>query len=82
MSASKFHETGVHFANGYRSEALANILDSVMQHQAAFSLPDDLGRQGLLQILTPTQEETVLASARVSEALIRIRPALDVAAAA
>jgi hypothetical protein len=54
MSASTFHSAGVHFHNGYQSESLAHVLESVMQHQTAFSLPADLGRQGLLQIPTPT----------------------------
>jgi len=71
MSASTFHSAGVHFDNGYQSEGLARILESVMQHQTAFSLPADLGRQGLLQIPTPTQEESVVAAASVSEALDR-----------
>jgi hypothetical protein len=69
MSASKFHETGIHFDNGYQSEGLAHILESVMQHQTAFSLPADLGRQGLLQITTPTEDESSAAAASVSEAL-------------
>ena len=72
MSASTFHSAGVHFHNGYQSEGLAHILESVMQHQTAFSLPADLGRQGLLQIPTPTQEESVAAAASVSEALDRV----------
>ncbi len=69
MSASKFHGTGVHFDNGYQSDGLARILEAVMQHQTAFSLPANLGRQGLLQIPTPTQEEIVGAAASVNEAL-------------
>ena len=72
MSASTFHSAGVHFHNGYQLEGLAHILESVMQHQTAFSLPADLGRQGLLQIPTPTQEESVVAAASVSEALDRV----------
>jgi hypothetical protein len=68
MSSSTFHGTGVHFENGYNSEGLAQILESVMQHQMAFSLPADLGRQGLLQISTPTQEERTAAAASVTEA--------------
>jgi hypothetical protein len=75
MSPSTFHSTGVHFDNGYHSEGLAHILESVMQHQTAFSLPADLGRQGLLQIPTPTQEESVAAAASVSEALDRVSSA-------
>jgi hypothetical protein len=69
MSASTFHSAGIQFHNGYQSEGLAHILESVMQHQTAFSLPADLRRQGLLQIPTPTQEESVAAAASVSEAL-------------
>jgi hypothetical protein len=72
MSASSLHSVGVHFHNGYQSEGLAHILESVMQHQTAFSLPADLGRQGLLQIPTPTQEESVVAAASVSDALDRV----------
>jgi len=68
-SPSKSHSTGVHFENGYESEALKDILDSVMQHQTEFSLPVDFGRQGLLQIATPTQQESVVACALVNEAL-------------
>lgn len=69
MSASKFHRTGIHFDNGYQSEGLAHILESVMQRQTDFSLPTDLGRQGLLQISTPTREESVMAIASVNQAL-------------
>ena len=76
MSASKFHDTGVHFDNGYQSEGLAHTLEVVMQHQDAFALPPNLGRQGLLQISTPTQEEGAAAAASVSEALNRVGSAL------
>ena len=68
-SPSKSHSTGVHFENGYESEALKHILNSVMQHQSKFSLPVNLGRQGLLQIAAPTQQESVLASVLVNETL-------------
>lgn len=76
MSASTFHPAGVHFDNGYQSEGLADILESVMQHQIAFSLPADLGRQGLLQITTPTKEESIAAAASVSEAFGSLGPVL------
>ncbi|HET7442353.1 MAG TPA: hypothetical protein VFJ47_13705 [Terriglobales bacterium] len=76
MSASKFHGIGVHFDNGYQSEGLAHSLELVMQHQNAFVLPLNRGRQGLLQIATPTQEEGAAAAASVSEAFDRIRLAL------
>lgn len=76
MSPSIFHGTGVRFDNGYHSEGLAHILEAVMQHQMAFSLPVDLGRQGLLQISTPTQEESTAAAASVTKACDRISSVL------
>ena len=76
MSASTFHRVGLHFDNGYQSASLAHILESVMQHQSAFTLPRDLGRQGLLQIPTPTEEESTTATAAVNETFDRLGPAL------
>ena len=57
----------VYFENGYESECLAHILESVMQHQDAFTLPQDLGRPGLLQIPRPREEESAAAAASVKE---------------
>ncbi len=67
MSANTFHAAGVRFDNGYASEGLAHILESVMQHQNSFVLPPNLGRQGLLQIPTPTQAESAVAAVLVNE---------------
>ena len=39
-----------------------------MQHQREFSLPPNRGRQGLLQIPTPTPEESAAAGELVNEA--------------
>jgi hypothetical protein len=69
MSPSKSHSTGVHFENGYESDALKHFLDLAMQHQTDFSLPVDRARQGLLQIATPTLQERVVASALINETL-------------
>jgi hypothetical protein len=71
MSASTFHSTAVHFSNGYKSEGLAHILEFVMEHQREFLLPVNLGRQGLLQIPTPTPAESAAASALVNHAFDR-----------
>jgi hypothetical protein len=76
MSASTFHRTGVHFDNGYHSQGLSHILESVMQHQGTFTLPTDLGRQGLLQVPTPTAEESAAATMLVNEALSRLDSAV------
>jgi hypothetical protein len=77
MSASTFHVTGVVFNNGYQSEGLAHILESVMQHQTAFALPPKLGLRGLLQISTPTEEESTAATAYVGETFARLGSLLD-----
>jgi hypothetical protein len=67
MSVNTFHAAGVRFDNGYASKGLAHILESVMQHQTSFVLPPSLGRQGLLQIPTPTQAESAVAAVLVNE---------------
>jgi hypothetical protein len=76
MTASTFHNRGACFDNGYQSQVLAHILESVMEHQNRFSLPTDFGRQGLLQIPTPTEEESTAAAASVSEAFDHLGLAL------
>ena len=68
-SPSVSHDTGVHFENGYQSDVLMHALQTVMQHQTEFLPPVDFGRQGLLQIATPTQQESVVASALINETL-------------
>jgi len=69
MSASTLRRAGVCFENGYQSDGLAHILEFVMQHQNSFVLPLNRGRQGLLQISTPTEEESTAAAASVKDAL-------------
>ncbi|HEV2402121.1 MAG TPA: hypothetical protein VGS27_34640 [Candidatus Sulfotelmatobacter sp.] len=76
MSESGFHGAGVRFENGYESQGLANILERVMQHQASFVLPENMGRQGLLQIPTPTEEEQSAAGAWIRDALDHLGSAL------
>jgi hypothetical protein len=68
MSDSTIHGTGVYFENGYESEGLAHILELVIAHQNTFAAPRDLGRAGLLQIATPTREESVAAATSISGA--------------
>jgi hypothetical protein len=72
MSANTFHAAGVSFSNGYQSEELTRILELVMQHQNSFVLPPNLGRQGLLQISTPTKQESEAAAALLSVAFERL----------
>ena len=77
MSANNFHSAGIGFENGYRSEGLAHILDVAMQHQNSFVLPPNLGRQGLLQISTPTAEESAAAAAVIDVAFDRLNSTVD-----
>jgi hypothetical protein len=72
MSASQSHGAGVHFANEFESEGLAHILEIVMQNQNVFTLPHNLGRQGLLQIATPTENERKAAAVSVNDAFNRL----------
>jgi hypothetical protein len=72
MSHSKTHDAGVHFDNGFESEDLAHILEIVMQHQNLYGLPQNLGRQGLLQIATPTEKETKNAAASINHTIERM----------
>jgi hypothetical protein len=76
MGTANSHNAGFHFENGYQSQGLSHLVESTMQHQAAFSLPVNLGRQGLLQISTPTQVERTAATAVVKEALERLSSSL------
>jgi hypothetical protein len=77
MSANTFHAAGAGFDNGYQSEGLAHILEFVMQHQNSFMLPPNLGRQGLLQISTPTVEESAAAAALINEVFDRLASPLE-----
>jgi hypothetical protein len=76
MSESTFHGAGVRFDNGYESEGLSNILERVMQHQTSFVLPENMGRQGLLQIPTPTEEDRSAAGEWIRDAFDRLSSAL------
>jgi hypothetical protein len=68
-SRSDPRDPGVHFENGYESDALKQVLQTVMPHQSEFVLPVDLGRQGLLQIPIPTQQESAVSSSLINETL-------------
>jgi hypothetical protein len=72
MSPSQSHESGIYFDNGYQSEGLAHIFDVVMQHQNLFALPHNLGRQGLLQISTPTENQCAGAAALMNDTFDRL----------
>jgi hypothetical protein len=72
MSPSESHGVGVRFDNGFESERLSHILGVVMEHQNLFSLPANLGRPGLLQIGTPTENDSKAAAASINYALNQV----------
>jgi hypothetical protein len=72
MSASQSHGPGIRFDNGFESKPLAHILEVVMGHQNLFSLPLNLGRQGLLQIAMPTENDSKAAAVSINYALNRV----------
>ena len=76
MSESTFHAAGIRFDNGYESEGLSNILERVLQHQTSFVLPENLGRQGLLQIATPTEGDRLAAGEWIRDVFDRLGSAL------
>jgi len=74
MSETMFHPQGLHFESGFLSEGLTETLGFIMQHQTAFSPSLDLGRTGLLQIQTPTVEESAFAAQSLEEAFCACDP--------
>jgi len=72
MSTSASHGSGIHFENGFRSEGLSRTLEFIMEHQQEFVSPLNVGRDGLLQIQTPTGQESTEAARSVREAFCRV----------
>ena len=73
MSASESHEAGVHFDNGYKSDSLAHNLEVLMQHQNAFAPPHTFGRQGVLRVEAPTENESKAAAVSMANAFDRFK---------
>ena len=65
-------KAGLTFSNGYRSAALAEMLEFIMQHQNSFSATFGTSSVGLLQVQTPTKEATSTARDCMSEAYKRM----------
>lgn len=76
MSPSTLHASGIRFQNGYKSNDLPYTLDLIMQHQNAFVASPDVGRNGLLQIQQPTQEQRSAAGSSMAEAFEHIKSVL------
>jgi len=74
-ASSTFHDQGIHFEDGFQSEALGRNLEFVVQHQPDFPSSPDRGRTGLLKIQTPTEVESTAATEVLRQAFGRLQPA-------
>jgi hypothetical protein len=60
---SSSHPGGVRFRNGYSSDQLIQILDSIMKNQGQFSRHADACRDGLVLVYPPGESERAEAAA-------------------
>lgn len=74
MSNSSSRARGIRFEDGYKSDDFAQSLELIMRHQSAFSPPPNRGRNGLLQIQHPTEQQVETASAALAAARRHICP--------
>ncbi|HUK23723.1 MAG TPA: hypothetical protein VLV49_04020 [Terriglobales bacterium] len=57
------------FSNGYRSDVLTQILQFVVKHQTAFAHAPELGRDSLVQVQAPNEQEEEHALQLINAAL-------------
>lgn len=62
------HQSGLHFRNGYASNTLARMLDTIMQHQEIFLVGAAPGKDRMIQVYPPTAADRATAS-RMMEAV-------------
>lgn len=74
MHGSTSHPQGLHFHGGYHSDQLARLLPWVMQHQEEFSNESGPCCSGLLQIATPSEQETEVAARCIREVFEGVDP--------
>ncbi len=56
------HQSGLHFSNGYKSDRLAEMLDTIMQRQGALLVGAAPGKDRMIQVHPPTDDDRVAAS--------------------
>ena len=56
------------FSNSYRSDLLTQVLGFVVENQSKFARAPELNRDSLVQVQTPTEDETAQALKLVDEA--------------
>jgi hypothetical protein len=55
-------KSGLRFANGYKSEGLERMLESIMQHPEIFLVGTPPGTDRMIQVPPPTKKDTLAAS--------------------
>jgi hypothetical protein len=58
---------GLRFANGYKSEGLAKMLNQILQHPEMFLVGTAPGADRLIQIPPPTQKDRLAARGKVED---------------
>jgi hypothetical protein len=61
--------TDLLFCNGYRSDVLTQVLQFVVEHQTAFAHAPELGRDSLVQVTVPNEEDATHALRLINAAL-------------
>lgn len=63
MHSGALVRSGIRFANGYKSEGLRGMLESVMQHREVLLVGAAPGADRMIQVSQPTENEKVAAGA-------------------
>jgi hypothetical protein len=62
MRWNTYHQGGLNFSNGYKSDELSGMLDQIMQHQEIFLLSAAPCGDRMIQVSPPTDSERIAAS--------------------
>ena len=65
MSSFASAKSGFRFANGYKSEELQRMLESIMQHPEIFLVVTPPGDDRMIQVFPPTKKDSLAASGRM-----------------
>jgi hypothetical protein len=61
MQSGSSNQSGLQFANGYKSDSFRGMLDSMMQHQDLFQVETASGTDCMIQVSPPTEKERISA---------------------
>ena len=72
MQSTTTHQQGITFTETYSSPSLTRMLDAIMHHQEAFSRDSTELLDGLVQVASPNETQSVAARLQMTQALERI----------